>query len=91
MLKRRDNSSEIDIHICVYQRNTDIITIVVNAYDDKIFRSADRLFTLRRNTIFWIKFHPEDASDSYLRFFQHFDLSQQHQSNSLSMFNESAR
>ncbi len=91
VLKRCDNSGEIDIHIRVYQRNTDIITFGIDANDNKIFRSADCLFSLRHHSIFWIKFHPEDASDPDLRFFQHFNFTQQHQSSALSISNESAK
>ena len=76
MLKRRDNSSEIDIHICVYQRNADIIAFSIDADDDKKFHSGNCLFSLRRYPVFWIKLHPENASNLDLCFFQHFDFTQ---------------
>ena len=91
MLKRSYHVGEIDIHICVYQRYPDIITFGIDADDDKIFRPADRMFSLRRYAIFWVKFHSKDTSDLDLCFFQHFDFTQQHQSSALSISNESAR
>ena len=53
---------EIDIHICVYQRYPDIITFGIDADDDKIFRPADRMFSLRRYSIFWVKFHSNESA-----------------------------